>query len=99
MTCRQIDVGFVRRVTPDVVTHRRIHVLTRRVEIFFVALNLVDESGFRDGDSYFILLPARFGWRRGGIAGKGSHVTERLLPQFSMTCPRANSQLSQIFVG
>src|SRR2546421_9964647 len=99
MTRGQIDVWLVRRVTPNVITHRRVHVLTRSVEIFFVAFDLVDESSFRDRDGNFILLPARFGWRRGGFAAEGAHMTEGLLPPVSMRRAKPKSQFSPLLFG
>src|SRR5438552_4485859 len=98
MTCGEVDIWLVAGITPDVITDSRVHVLTRGVQVFLVALDLVDESTFGDRNANVVLLPALLrGWRW-RITCKSAHMTDRLLPEFTMRSASAFAQISQLFV-
>src|SRR5262249_50032394 len=99
MTRSQINIGFVVRITPDVVTDGRVHVLARRVQVFLVALDLVDECRLGDGNSYIVLLSTEFRrrWRR--LSSQRADVADCALPKFAMGCAGAFAQLGNFFVG
>src|SRR2546427_11835595 len=99
MAGSQINVGLVGRITPDVVTHRRVHILAGGVQIFLVAFDLVDECTLGNRDRNIVLLPARLSrWRR-RISSQRAHVTERLPPKFTVRGARALTQVSEFFIG
>jgi hypothetical protein len=95
----QIDVWFVRGVTPDVVTHRCIHVLARGIQIFLVAFDFVNERGFGNCDRDVVLLTTRLSRRRRRISCQRAHMTDGLLPQLAMRGAGPYSQFCELFVG
>src|SRR2546423_10225161 len=98
MPSGEIHIRFITGITPDVVADGRVHVLTGGVQIFLVAFDLVDEGSFRDRYANVILLPAllcRWRWR---IARERAHMTDRLLPQFTVRSARTFAQISELFV-
>ena len=98
MTSGEIYIRLVAGIAPDVITNSRVHVLARGVQIFLVALDLIDESGFRDRNANIVLLPAllRGWWWR--IACESAHMTEGSLPQLPMRSASAFAQFSKLFV-
>src|SRR6266498_830536 len=99
MTGGEIDIRFVAGITPDVVTDGRVHVLARRVQIFLVAFDLVDEGRFRDRNAHIILLPALLCRRWWWIACQSTHVADGLLPKLAVRSASACAQISELFVG
>src|SRR5438093_6561132 len=99
MTGGEIDIRFVASITPDVVTDSRVHVLARRVQIFLVAFNLIDEGTFGDRDPDIVLLTALLCRRWWWIACQSPHVADGALPKFSMGGMRTLAQFSKLFVG
>ena len=61
----EIDVWLAQAVTPDVVAHRRIHIVLRGRKKLWVALHLVGERGLSNGKRDVVLRAAllRRWWR------------------------------------
>ena len=95
----EIYIRFVAGITPNVITHRRVHVLASRVQIFFIAFDLVDEGCFRDRDTDIVLLASLFSGWRGRVTTKSAHVFDSLLPKFSMRSACALAQAVEFYIG
>ena len=98
MSCGEIYIRLVARISPDVVTDGRVHVLAGSIQIFLIAFDLVNEGGLRDGDADVILLAALLrGWGR-RIGFKSAHVADGSLPKLTVRSASAGAQFREFFV-
>src|SRR6185312_2520583 len=98
MARREIDIRLIVRVAPNVVTDGRIHVLSRRIEIFLVAFDLVDKGCFGDRNPNIILLTPLAGRRWWRVRFERVDMTNCALPKLAVRGARATTQFTQLFL-
>ncbi len=81
---REVDVGLVVGVAPDLVADRGVHVLARGGEVLRVALDLVRERGLGDAHADLVLHATLLCRRLRWFHLQRAHVGERALPDLAV---------------